>query len=99
MPPKLDSMAVSSSLDSIYISPRTPRTPRSARIGLNDNVEEVELSLLSDEERLQAGDGLGLADMGGVEYDAKRPISSKDKRGMVLLCVLCSLSLLPAVCH
>jgi len=80
-------MAVSSSLDSIFISPRTPRTPKSSRLGVNGDIDDVELSLLDEGDRLQAA---GDSDDAGEEPhgDAKRPISSKDKRGMVLLCVL-----------
>lgn len=82
------SMAVSSSLDSIHVTPRTPITARS-RAGLyenGENLEEVELSLLGDEERRQAARGLEEEELG---YDPKRPISTKDKKAMVLLCVLC----------
>jgi len=82
----LNSMGVSSSLDSIFISPRTPvaRTPRNFRNGHAD--AEVELSLLGDDERRQAAEGL---DSDDVDYTAKHPLSAKDKRAMVLLCVLC----------
>ena len=78
-----NSMATSSSLNSIHISPRTPKTPKAPRMGMDYEEEGVELSLLGEEERLQAS--LGLEDMA----DVKRPIGAKDKRGMVLLCVLC----------
>jgi hypothetical protein len=46
----------------------------------------VELSLLGDDERRQAAEGL---DSDDVDYTAKHPVSAKDKRAMVLLCVLC----------
>jgi hypothetical protein len=73
------SMATSTSLNSIHISPRTPKSPR---MGLYDAEEGVELSLLGEEERREA--------LRGVEdIPSKRPIGAKDKRGMVLLCVLC----------
>lgn len=76
-------MATSTSLNSIHISPRTPKSPR---IGLNDAEEGVELSLLGEEERREA--------LRGVEdIPSKRPIGAKDKRGMVLLCVLCKCAL------
>ncbi|KAF8634402.1 hypothetical protein AX15_000854 [Amanita polypyramis BW_CC] len=76
-----DTMAVSSSLSSIHISPRTPKTPRAPR----EEDEGVELSLLQEDERREAGFDV-------LEQDepspTKRNISAKDKRGMVLLCVL-----------
>jgi PAT family acetyl-CoA transporter-like MFS transporter 1 len=51
-------------------------------MGLDDAEEGVELSLLGEEERREA--------LRGVEnIPTKRPIGAKDKRGMVLLCVLC----------
>lgn len=76
-----NSMATSSSLNSIHISPRTPKSPKPPRMGLNDAEEGVELSLLGEEERREA--------LRGVEdISSKRPIGAKDKRGMVLLCVL-----------
>ncbi|RDB29639.1 hypothetical protein Hypma_015130 [Hypsizygus marmoreus] len=81
-----NSMAVSSSLSSIHISPRTPKTPKTLRMGLDDAEEGVELSLLGEDERRQAA-----RDLDEVEEEIsshKRPISAKDKRGMVLLCVL-----------
>lgn len=76
--PGLD-MAVSSSLNNMHISPRTQRTQR------NVDEEDVELSLLGEDERYQAGRGL---DDGGNSV-SKQPISAKDKRAMVLLCILC----------
>jgi hypothetical protein len=81
-------MAMSSSLDGIFISPRTPgaRPPRPPQNG-NADSEEVELSLLGEAERRQAAAGLDEDDE--VDYNAKRPVSSKDKQAMILLCVLC----------
>lgn len=78
------SMAVSSSLNSIHI---TPRTPLSSRMGVNigEDEEDVELSLLGADERRQAAFGLEVEQ----EEDHKKPISLKDKKAMVLLCVLC----------
>ena len=81
-------MAVTSSFSAIHISPRTPRTPH-PEMGDED---DVELSLLSDAERLQSArafpdESHSLSD---AELDTKRNISAKDKRAMVLLCVLCS---------
>ena len=81
-------MAVTSSLNAIHISPRTPKTPHSD-LGVDE--DDVELSLLNEAERLQSArafpdEAHSLSD---TEPDTKRHISAKDKRGMVLLCVLC----------
>lgn len=91
-------MAVTSSLNSIHISPRTPKTPR-ATMGTGDE-DDVELELLNEEERIQSARDFGYTGNGAsaVEHEdiSKRPISPKDKRNMVLLCVLCmSISLNP----
>lgn len=76
-------MAVTSSLNSVYISPRTPKTPR---VTNEDEESDVELELLNDQQRLEADRDVDTP----VEHHdaAKRPISAKDKRSMVLLCVL-----------
>ena len=79
-------MAVSSSLQSIFISPRTPKTTRSVQNGDADS-DEVELALLGDEEREHAAMGLDIEDID--THAVKIPLSPKDKRAMVLLCVLC----------
>ena len=82
-------MAVTSSLNSIHISPRTPRTPRP---NMGDEEEnDVELTLLNEQERLQSAQAFHDSDLlvSETEDVSKRPISAKDKRGMVLLCVLC----------
>ena len=83
-------MAVTSSLNSIHISPRTPRTPR-PNTG-DEEEEDVELTLLNEEERLRSARAFHDDDnsMVSAEDVSKRPISGKDKRGMVLLCVLCT---------
>jgi hypothetical protein len=83
-----DNMAVSSSLGSIHISPRTPKTPRAAR----EDDESVELSLLREDERRESEFEVSEPDEGIPVV--KRKISAKDKRGMVLLCVLCVLDFL-----
>jgi MFS transporter, PAT family, solute carrier family 33 (acetyl-CoA transportor), member 1 len=79
-------MAVTSSLNAIQISPRTPKT---SHPDMGDE-DDVELSLLNDAERQSARafliEGHSLSD---VTSDTKQNISAKDKRGMVLLCVLC----------
>lgn len=79
-------MAVASSLNAIQISPRTPRTPHDT--GDEDNVE---LSLLNDAERIQSARAFldETHSLSDNEPDIKRNISAKDKRAMVLLCVLC----------
>ena len=55
---------------------------------MEDEEDDVELELLNEQERLQADH-----DLDDVppqhESNAKKPISAKDKRSMVLLCVLC----------
>ncbi|TFK36781.1 acetyl-coenzyme A transporter 1-domain-containing protein [Crucibulum laeve] len=80
-------MAVSSSLSSIHISPRTPKTPRAER--LEDGEEDVELELLGEDERYRATQDLDGTDGQAMEAaTSKQPISAKDKRSMVLLCVL-----------
>lgn len=81
-------MAVTSSLNAIQISPRTPKTPHP---DIGGDEDDVELSLLNEAERLQSArtfpdETHSLSD---TEPDTKRNISAKDKRGMVLLCVLC----------
>ena len=77
-------MAVSSSLNSIHISPRTPKTPKTAR----EDDEGVELSLLQEDERRESEFDVSEQD---ESSPTKRKISASDKRGMVLLCVLCEL--------
>ena len=81
-------MAVTSSLDTIHISPRTPKTPH-PDIGRDE--DDVELSLLNEDERLQSARAFPdeAHSSSDTEPDTKRHISAKDKRGMVLLCVLC----------
>ncbi|KAF5392407.1 hypothetical protein D9757_002184 [Collybiopsis confluens] len=82
-----ESMAISSSLNtSIPRTPITSRTPVSSRMAmLEDGDEELELNLLGEEQQREARQGLGQEREAPVE---KRPLSSKDKRAMVLLCVL-----------
>jgi hypothetical protein len=76
--------AMSTTLDSIQI---TPRTPRGMRLKHEDAVE-VEMSLLDEDDRRRAD--AGFADGNGhLEAKHKAPLSSEDKRAMALLCVLC----------
>lgn len=90
-----ETMAVSSSLNASI--PRTPiisRGPVSSRLAmLEDGDEEVELNLLAEQEQREARQGLEREEEKEEEH-VKRPISSKDKRAMVLLCVLCGSRLL-----
>ena len=87
MPPR----PVTTSLDSVRILPRTPRTPRlgeqSRRASEDDAgaVDEVELSLLGEDERRQAALGLPSEDASG----SKRSLSTRDKKAMTLLIILC----------
>ncbi|KAF9535740.1 acetyl-coenzyme A transporter 1 [Crepidotus variabilis] len=86
-------MAVSSSLNSIQITPRTPKTPRPPMYSDDD---DVELSLLNEEERVQsARDRDEEESVTDSESDLKKPISAKDKRMMALLCVLYLLQGIP----
>ena len=85
-------MAVTSGLNAIHIAPRTPKTPRTPwnRLG-EDDTQEVELSLLGEEERREAARGLGETEEQGYAngLEVKRSLSAKDRRGMALLIVLC----------
>lgn len=81
--PKYVAVSSSLELESIHVP---PRTPRSAFGGTDTSAEdEVELSLLNEDERRAAAAG------DDVEKSVSRPkgMSSKDKRGMVLLIILC----------
>ncbi|TFK30717.1 hypothetical protein FA15DRAFT_662749 [Coprinopsis marcescibilis] len=91
MPPRPKSagpMAVSSSLNSVFISPRTPKTPRNAAERYDE--DDVELELLADHEREQAHRDLSedQEDEAAKPETVPKKISAKDKRNMVLLCVL-----------
>ena len=90
-------VAMSSSLNSIRITPRTPKTPRPAM----HNEDDVELTLLAEEERLQSANGFEDEDSSvpASDIDLKKPISANDKRQMVLLCVLCQWLVLGAMCN
>lgn len=84
MPPR----TVTTSLDGVRILPRTPRTPRIGeqnRRGSDDVVaaDEVELSLLGEDERREAA--LGLSE----DRPSKRSLSTRDKNAMTLLIILC----------
>jgi hypothetical protein len=89
--PPLHKKAVSSSLDSIRIVPRVPT-------GSYSDLEDVELSLLSEEERTSVGRNLQDGDVHSSAGGAKTTaMSSRDKKAMTLLIILCrSLSYLRA---
>lgn len=80
--------AVSTSLDSIHVPPRTPRT---VRYDENDKPEDgIELNLLNDDERRAAA----ADDDVDVAVSRVKGVSGKDKRSMALLIVLCECFLL-----
>lgn len=54
----------------------------------NDAEEGLEMSLLGEEERRRAARDV---DEDASDDGLKHPMSAKDKRAMVLLCVLCEL--------
>jgi len=58
----------------------------------DEGEDNVELSLLNEEERSRSARAFQDDDSMASEAEdvSKRPISGKDKRGMVLLCVLCA---------
>ncbi|KXN81096.1 hypothetical protein AN958_06050 [Leucoagaricus sp. SymC.cos] len=76
-------MAVTSSLHSIHISPRTPKSPRE----IDDGEDDVELSLLGEDDRRRAAMDFE-DDVLAPRGVGKKPMSTKDKRAMALLCVL-----------
>ncbi|KAJ7071432.1 acetyl-coenzyme A transporter 1-domain-containing protein [Mycena amicta] len=75
-----DSHAVSSSLNGITVSPRTSK--HTHRTSTED--DEVELSLLGEDERREAAHGLDIEE----QREQPHSLSSEDKKAMVLLCVL-----------
>ncbi|KAG7090807.1 hypothetical protein E1B28_009891 [Marasmius oreades] len=81
------SMAITSSLDGSHVATRTPinARPHSNRLGGQADEDDVELNLLGEEERQWAREG---SEPDLSEDVSKRPISTKDKKAMVLLCVL-----------
>ena len=81
VPHKLN--AVSTSLDSIHVPPRTPRTAIDSEDGKPE--DGIELSLLNDDERRAAA----ADDDIDVAVSKVKGVSGKDKRGMALLIVLC----------
>ena len=92
------SHAHATSLQSIEILPRTPKTPGAVRRGHgrpSDDVDNVELSLLSESDRRAAAEDLSLDEE--QEYlaqaEASKSVSSRDRQAMVLLTILCASSL------
>ncbi|KAF8500425.1 acetyl-coenzyme A transporter 1-domain-containing protein [Russula emetica] len=87
------SPGISTSLDSVQITPRTPRAVRPKYAEVDDSLiggdeEDVEMSLLSGDERSRAEAGFTNGN-GYLEDKYKSSIiSPEDKRAMVLLCVL-----------
>ena len=77
-----DTRGNTSSMDTIRIQPRTPRQ------GTHDT-QEVELSLLEENEQRQAAVGFPDDDDFTGASRLKRPMSTRDKRSMGLLIVLC----------
>jgi hypothetical protein len=75
--------SVSTTLDSVQITPRTPRVVRSNHA----DAEDVEMSLLGEDDRRRAD--AGFADGNGHLEANKAPLSPEDKRAMALLCILC----------
>ncbi|EMD41540.1 hypothetical protein CERSUDRAFT_79154 [Gelatoporia subvermispora B] len=89
MPPR----AMSTSLDSIQIHPRTPKTPRSqsrhAWSSEEGAADEVEMSLLQGDERREFADGLSVEEeQDYLSQPLKRPLSARDKRAIALLIIL-----------
>ena len=93
MPPR----AIATSLESIEVVPRTPVT---ARRGYShdprtpDGVNEVELSLLGEEERHAAASDLTLEEEQAylAQADGQKSMSARDKQAIVLLIILCMFS-------
>ena len=76
-----ETRGMTSSMDTVRVQPRTPRRP-------TPDMEEVELTLLEEDEQRQAA--VGVSDGGpAMAGRPKPPMSAKDKRSMFLLCILC----------
>lgn len=87
--------AHATSLESIEVLPRTPRMSRRGHAGRTpDDVDEVELSLLGEEERRAATADLTVEEEQAylAQADGKKSFSSRDKQAMVLLIILCAYS-------
>ena len=90
-------MVVTSGLNAIRIAPRTPKTPWTGHD--DEDADEVELNLLDEEDRRLAAQGLGETEEQGFRNgsEAKRQMSAKDRRGMILLIILCECT--ETLCH
>ena len=75
-------------MDTVRIQPRTPRQ------GAHDT-QEVELTLLEEDEQRQAAVGISNDNSTGTSR-IKRPMSTRDKRSMGLLIILCEFEF---TCH
>lgn len=80
----------SSSLQRNQASIRPPHSANGHDYG-GEEEEEVELSLLGEQERRQAALGVDTEDMEEVSEKMKAPLSRKDKQAMTLLIILCTL--------
>jgi len=79
--PPDEARGITSSMDTVRVQPRTHR--QSAH-----DTDEVELTLLGEDEQRQAAVGVSNGD--SVRMDRQKlPMSAKDKRSMGLLCTLC----------
>lgn len=78
-----EALGTTSSMDTVRVQPRAPR--RSIH-----GTDEVELTLLEEDEQLQAAVGVSGDDSARVDRP-KLPMSARDKRSMVLLCILCKI--------
>jgi len=92
------SPGISTSLDSIQITPRTPRAfrpdygpddPDADKFVGGVDAEEVEMNLLGEDDRRRAHPGFADGN-GHLGIKHKAPLSLEDKRAMALLCVLCT---------
>ena len=72
---------LATSLESISVQPRTPKIPRGRAWGEDEQMDEVELSLLDKGEQEDEDETGGK----GV----KRPMSTRDRRAIILLIILC----------
>ncbi|KAJ7151496.1 acetyl-coenzyme A transporter 1 [Mycena filopes] len=79
------SAAVSSSFNSISVSPRTPKHSHRMGHGEDGDDDDVELHLLGEDEQRRAANGLDVEEQAS---ESTHPLSREDKRAMVLLCVL-----------
>ena len=79
------------SLQSIEIQPRTPVSSARRHGRASDDVDDVELSLLSETDRRAAAADLSLQEEQDylAQAHTKKSVSARDKQAMVLLTILC----------